>query len=403
MSIVTRTSLCLILVIASLGARPSAHAAGNIMLVLAPHCAEVDRTMCFDYQIVNGNTIKTNPLATGDILDIDILVRGADFARVRSVRSWLSYNPAILEARSVELTTALTSPTPGEQTIDAATGEVKIGGSTAGFSTPDTAIARVTFRVLSTTEDTEISFVDYQMNGTGKTAVNENTSTPLLSAEPATLNVTLASRSAVSSSQSSPGSEQSSARFPVTETSSSTSSVSSFSSSSVAGEASTFGILQVQDLRVTTRDSMVFVGWRELRSSELAGYNVYYGTVSGRYIQRRSVPSTSSSLVLRDLESGTTYFVAIRAVNTRDQESVFSQEVSVTVGQPETATAPLTNLPSDITAPPRNPVSTNGNGTITGETGTASTVMLLLLGSAVIGTFFAFKRQISLHTSPAHG
>jgi hypothetical protein len=129
---------------------------------------------------------------------------------------------------------------------------------------------------------------------------------------------------------------------------------------------------------------------------------VYYGTVSGRYIQRRSLPANATSLVLRDLEPGSTYFLAIRGVGAQTQESMFSQEVSVTVGKPETATSPLTGNVSDVTAPAGNPATTNGDREVRGETGMADTILYLVLASATLGTVLAFRRQLILHRTISH-
>ncbi len=423
--ILRRTSATLALVLLGLSnvSVVSAQDAGE-MLVLMPHCAEEDRTKCGEFPPMNGDTLKTNKMAAGDILDVDVVVRGPRFADVRTVRAWLSYDPAVLEVRSVELTSALPSPLPGEQAADTASKYVKIGGSTStGLGADNVAVARVTFRVIATTADTTIGFHDFQTSGNGHTAVNaertagddgagtfpappcidvlvgcRGSTTPLLLAEPGKLHVTLAEiqgggTTAVAAETSSMSSSTAtSTGNPLMQmTSSSTSSQTS------VGAVSSFTLLQVQDVRVTSRDTMIFLGWQGLKSSQLAGYNVYYGTVSGRYIQRRSVPATATSLVLRDLEPGTTYYLALRAVNTQEQESAFSQEVSVTVGQPETATAPLTGNISDVTAP-ANPTTSRGDTAIRGETGIGSTLLTFVLASAVLGTVFAFKRQMNLTT-----
>lgn len=418
---------------------PSGYAAGSMTLLLVPHCTE--QSACPEFAVLDAERFTTGKLAAGDILDIDVLVRGTDFAKVRSVRSWISYDTKVLEARSVELTPALPSPTPGEQNIEKSLGLVKIGGSsTNGFTSSDTRVARVTFRVLETTSDTELSFHGYNDAGNGQTAVNTDrnstsgldkgalppppcfdnilgcrgTPTPLLSGQPAKLRVQLSSglqgsiltaqAAEVSSSSSSISSSNSSniVDWEVQQTGggvanmSSSAAMTSSSVSSLSGQGSTFGILQVQDVRVTTKDNLIFLGWQALKSAELAGYNVYYGTVSGRYLQRRSVPATATSLVLRDLEPGTTYYLAVRAVNGQNQESVFSQEVSVTVGKPETATSPMTKLPADSGAITGNPIETRGGTTIKGETGSASVFAWILAGSALIGTVFAFRRQLIL-------
>lgn len=367
---------------------PAVYAVGSMTLLLLPHCTE--QTNCPEYAVADAEHFITNQLATGDILDLDVVVRGSDYAGVRSVASWISYDPKVLEARSIDMLPDILSPTPGEQTIDASQGIVKIGGNTtSGLQSPSARIARVTFRVLQAARNTELSFADFSAEGTGHTAVNGirqgddgDAEAPLLWGNPAKLTVKL-----TADTQPAAGG-----------TVSSTLSTSSMSSSAapVGTAGSSFGILQVQEVRVTTKDTVIFLGWQALKSSELVGYNVYYGTVSGRYIQRRSLPASSASLVLRDLEPGSTYFLAVRGVNAQDQETVFSQEVSVTVGQPETSTAPMTRLPVDTGSVTGNPIDTRGGTTINGETGSASMFLWILLGSACIGTAFAFRRQLVL-------
>lgn len=418
-----------------LGFIPVATAAGTMTLTLQPHCTEQDRSKCAEFVAADAKSLQTQKLNAGDIVDIDVVVRGAGFADVRSVRAWLKYDPIILEARSIELTSALPSPTPGEQSIDQIAKVVKIGGSTStGFQSDNTPVARVTFRVLATTENTSISFSDYNASGLGHTAVNGEktqnaggqgalpdapcidfvlgcggTTNPLLASEPTSLTVLLTHQAATADAAAVPQNRitqqqmtQTGGSVPPTNipfptgTTSTSSSASSQPSMQVPTQGSAFTLLQVQDVRLTSRENVIYMGWQALRSTELAGYNVYYGTVTGKYIQRKSLAPTATSLVLRDLEPGTTYYLAVRAVNKDGQESVFSQEVSVTVGQPETATVPLLTG-SATTPPPTNTIKNNGGKTIQGETGLGSSLLWIVLGSAGIGTFFAFRRQLALH------
>jgi hypothetical protein len=408
-----------------LNAIPVASAATTMTLTLQPHCAEQDRSKCTDFATADAKSLQTQKLNAGDILDVDIVVRGSGFADVRSVRAWLSYDPIVLEARSVELTSALPSPTPGEQTVDQIAKVVKIGGSTStGLAADNTPVARVTFRVLATTENTSISFYDYNSSGLGHTAVNGEkiqakddqgalpsapcidfvigcggTTNPLLASEPTSLTVVLSHQAADAAEAAAvpqsmidqenaqgSGIQPSTIPYPTATTSS--------AGAPMAPQGSAFTLLQVQDVRLTSRENVIYMGWQSLRSTELAGYNVYYGTVTGKYIQRKSLAPNATSIVLRDLEPGVTYYLAVRAVNTQGQESVFSQEVSVTVGQPETATVPLLN--GSITPTPTNTIKKNGGSQIQGETGLGSSLLWIVLGSAGIGTFFAFRRQISL-------
>ncbi len=172
-----------------------------------------------------------------------------------------------------------------------------------------------------------------------------------------------------------------------------------------AADNSAFSLLQVQNVRVTTEGSAIYLGWEALNSSQLKAYNVYYGTTTGRYIQRKTVESSVKSLAIRSLPIGTTYYFAVRAVNMVDQESAFSQEVAVTVGDPKTSTAPLAagSIPTD--GPGKNPVQgrvTGDGGTVPGATGIPSIALTLALLSAVIGTGFASRRQmVALTDTPS--
>ena len=375
---------------------PLATAESDVTLRLEPHCTNQDRTDCPQFDVADALHLTTGRYAAGDIVDIDVVLIGEAGKSIQLIRSWLQYDPQILEARSVDLTPAIAQPIPGEQTFDAQAGLIKIGGNAAlNLSNDRVSIARITFRVISATQNTTLSFVNYQENGSGQTAVNaagSGASLPVMHGNPSMLKVKLADATASESSASSVSSSANSEPAPVIE---------QIQNSSSAAATSAFSLLQVQDVRVTSHESSIFLGWLPLRSSELKGYNVYYGTVSGKYMQRRSIPSTATSLVIRDLTSGTPYYLAIRGVNQSEQESVFSQEVSVTVGDPDTSTSPLVagidgfdRLTTGITpAPKGNPIQTRGGNEVSGTTGTGDTVLFLAMFSGLIGTTFAVHRQ----------
>jgi len=161
-------------------------------------------------------------------------------------------------------------------------------------------------------------------------------------------------------------------------------SVASSSVGSTQESGTAFTQLQVRNMRITTEGTSLYVAWDPLVSSKLKAYNLYYGTTSGRYIQRKTVSAESTSMAIRSLPEKTTYFVAIRALNQNDEESAFSQEVAVEVGNPKTSTAPLTG---DLLKT-KNPV------TVPGETGIPSIFALILTLSAITGTVLASRRQV---------
>lgn len=65
--------------------------------------------------------------------------------------------------------------------------------------------------------------------------------------------------------------------------------------------------------------------------TNLAGYNIHYGTASGQYTQTVSVSNPGiATYVVQNLAPGTYYF-AVAAVNASGMESPLSAEVSATV------------------------------------------------------------------------
>lgn len=426
-------SLAIVLTTLSIGIDTVKAQSMDTSLVLMPHCVEADRTKCQSFQALDPSTLTTEKHAVGDIIDVDIVLRTEKPKDVETVRAWLSFDTKALEARSVELSKDINSPLPGEQTIEKSMGIVKIGANVGGrINANEVVIARVTFRVLTAESNAIISFHHYLPNGQGETAVNgkEGTSTDsrggtlpkppcfdkilgctpeinaLLTVEPSTVHVTLVDPSAtqvvpvVSAEQA----------LTVQNTSTGTPTVmpvmenrgSEQASTPPTSQVSAFTLLQVQNLRVTTRDRDIYVGWMPLGSSELKGYNVYYSTVSGRYVQRHTLPDNTTSYTIRDLEPGSTYFIAIRAFNQNNVESAFSQEVSVTVGRPETSSAPLSAITQEPTPLDGNPITTRGGPSITGETGAPSVLFIVIAISAVLGTLLAFHRQLILHRSTYH-
>lgn len=418
------------------------------MLSLEPHCTQEDRSSCAAFGVVDASRVTTLTMNVGDILDIDVVLRTNQPAAVRDIRSWLKYDKAVLEARSIELGSVITSPIPGEQSIDSTQSIVKIGGGVQGLSQNVVTVARVTFRVIKAGTDTTVEFDQFLPSGAGHTAVNgEGVSqpgvdnyngslpappcidvligcgttarTPMLLARPASLVVELGDSVQSSSSSQATGTTSggNGAGVLTTLTQSSSSSVSgqtgnaagttstAGSTSSAAGSSTRFDVapsgftlLQVQGVQVTTRDASAYLGWQELKSTEVKGYNIYYGAVSGRYLQRRSIPPSYTSTIIRDLEPGQQYYFAVRAYNERNEETMFSREVSVIIGQPETASSPL--LASGLNDNNvENVMYSKGGTTITGETGVGTSVMFLLIVSAVIGTIFAFRRQLTFPRS----
>jgi hypothetical protein len=62
----------------------------------------------------------------------------------------------------------------------------------------------------------------------------------------------------------------------------------------------------------------------------VAGYLVYYGTASGKYIHVEDV-GQNTQVNISNLQEGVTYYFAVTAYDTSWNESVFSEEVTILI------------------------------------------------------------------------
>lgn len=408
-------------VVASLMPLPAGAQSENpgSMLLMRPHCENPSDTTgsaptfsefmrsgvgdCKNYSARDPQTQQTSAMNIGDVLDMDIVVFNPTHASITSARAWLSYDPQTLQGVGVELKD-LPVPTPGEADFSAAEGLAKLNASAAPSQKVDSwlvTVARVKLRVLRAPRAgiSPLGFYDLQPGKEGHTRVLANVDGQeknLLPSELGTLVVVINPAPASSSSSSSQGTviqpPVSSSSVPIEPPSSSVSSDSS-SSQPMEGDRSPFVLLQVQNLRATTEGGSISVAWNKLPSSNVVGYNLYYGTEKGRYIQRKSITSDTSSDIIRGLPVNTVYYLAVRAYNGQNEETAFSKEVMIKTGDPRSSTAPLSLEGGTITS--GNPLQGNITGTsVPGKSGLPSGVTLLFVACAVMGTLMAFRRQL---------
>lgn len=399
---------------------PAAAAEDAPTLTFRPHCEKEAAADCPAFDVLDPTSLKTPPLQKGQMLDIDIILQNPSAAAIQRVRVWLSYDTQILDGTSIALGKSLPIPIPGEADFSAADGQAKIAATAADEASlpkdKTIVVARVQFRVKQAPQGgkSPIAFYDEKADTQGHTyaAAAGDASPNMLSQTLGTLTVIVqpdqTSSAAAPKAGTGAGAIASSASSAHSAGASAASSIARSSAGSTL--PASFLLLQVQNVRISTEGTALYIAWDPLSSSQLKGYNVYYGTQTGRYIQRRSLPITGHSLIVRDLPPDATYYAAVRGVNEQDQESAFSQEVAVQIGKPATSTAPLIGRPQDPsdlsadTTPPPNPVSHAANGTnVPGEAGLPSLLIVFLAISAVIGTLLAFRRQMAaspLRTRP---
>lgn len=409
-------------------------AENNAALRLRPHCNSTHQQECASYTVKDPMTLMTPELTSGSILDMDLVIDNPTGQPVSRVRGWMSYDPVLFEGKRIEPVEKFPIITPGEADFAPLQGFIQIGLSTANNATvTDTTIPVARMQLLvkqaPPAGKTVIAFYDVRTDTSGHTHVivkegaeEKNILTEILGSLLVSFKANNALASAASSASSaatslsfatssveSPAasSETAIASSATSETASSTSSMAGSSPEAGSGifapgtpDRTSFVLLQIQNVRVTTEGSTVYVAWDPLASSELQGYNVYYGTEMGRYLQRRTLPVESNTVALRALPLDTMYYLAVRAINTKNEESAFSQEVAVKVGDPGSSTAPLRGI-TDDSPKGQNPLEQNGApaSSVPGETGSPTMIIVFLLLSTVIGTLIAFRRQFVAVTS----
>ncbi len=375
---------------------------GGAILKLRPHCAEEDQTKCAAYAVKDPQTLQTPELAVSSLLDMDLVLENPGRKPVSRIRGWMSYDPAILEGTKVEAGKAFPVIVPGEADFAALQGFIQIGLQTVNNASVSDAvipIARIQMNVkkFPAGGKTVLAFYDVKDSTDGHTAVvvkEDGKETNILGDTLGSLLVQIKNAPTSAESATSASSEWKDSSVSSVSSLSSPSSLSSLSSSASSTRTS-FVLLQVQNLRVTTEGSTVYLAWDPLASGELEGYNLYYGAETGRYIQRRSLPATASTLSIRVLPLGTTYYFAVRGVNKANEESAFSKEVAVNVGDPKTSTNPLVGGAKNTGPQGKNPLTGKPTKAVPGKTGMSSNIALLLVLSAVIGTLFALRRQMT--------
>jgi hypothetical protein len=417
----------------------------DVSLTLRPHCSsdifgiehiggevpfndeyEMGEDGCPNFVVEDPETIKTDLLEVGDELDFDISISNPNLQSVDSVRVWLSYDPVILEGISIHVSDSFPTVTPGESDFDTENGYVMIEArnDTEDSNEDDSIlVARVRFLVKETSPaGTPISFYDPQDGGhTSISSIINEVETYILSDPLGSLHVVFSNNdleeeeiaeeetteedNPEGESNSSEGkSDDAGALFEELEEETDppeeeviieeeNNEEQQEEDEENTNQRTPFSLLQVRNIRITTEGSSLYIGWDSINHSSVKAYNIYYGTTSGRYIQRKTVNGVMDSLIIRSLPINTTYFVAVRAVSDEDEESAFSQEASVTIGDSNTSTAQLITGtgPNGV-----NPLQNEYN--VPGETGLPSKIALFVILSAIIGTVVALRRQSAYAT-----
>lgn len=123
----------------------------------------------------------------------------------------------------------------------------------------------------------------------------------------------------------------------------------------------------------------VLVSWNANTEDDLAGYKIYYGTASRSYGAGLDVGNVTS-YQFNDVTLGRTYYVAVTAYDTSNNESGYSQEASITTSS------------ADVT-PPTGTILINGGSGTTPSRAVTLTLKASDSGSGVAGMRFSNDGQ----------
>jgi len=275
---------------------------------------------------------SANQAVQGQEFTVDIELKNPSLQNVISVRAWLDYNPTVLEAESIDTQdTLFTLSAPGEDTVSAAEGKVKIGRSNiaGGMKEAEAKVATVKFKVLAAMAGkTQIGFYDYQVSELGHTSVNiieDAFPLNILSKEPQKIEIQLNPGGAVAPAPAVTQPNPTPVVQPNTD---------------IGGGQVAYSLSRPQGLMANTGSGTIDLVWSAPRDIARMGFNIYYGKTSGQYTRRRTVGETTA-FRLEGLSNNEAYYLAVTAYDSLNRESDYSNEVGVIVGQPLSSTAPF--------------------------------------------------------------
>ena len=276
-------------------------------------------------------------------LQVRISIKNPSNQAVISVQSWLKYDQNALKKAQKNALNVENSDfdfvAPGENEFDEQQGIVKIGRSSikGEVRTNEIEVAIVTFEKLQQ-KDSKIEFYDYRSDHTGKTSIRileDGFPVNILKEKPKEFEVSVESNVSEQKDSVTPTpiqKEESKKTVPDAIPLTLPPVKKEISPKEVKAPENT----RPDGVRITTENSSVMVLWTP--DPSVKGYNLYYGTKSGFYIQRK-VLSNVSSYQLEGLSVGKRYYFAITSYDHTEKESAYSNEVSVVVGNPDSSSA----------------------------------------------------------------
>lgn len=92
----------------------------------------------------------------------------------------------------------------------------------------------------------------------------------------------------------------------------------------------------------------ITLAWNPSPSSNVAGYDIYYGTSSGDYMTAVPVSATATNVTIRGLTPGVTYYFAATSFDNSGNVSVYSPEISAVAGATSSAVPTMTSIVNSL-------------------------------------------------------
>ena len=316
-------------------------AMGEATLVLSPTCPQGVETCV---QSFKDHDQAIASYVEGNELSIDVMINNPDRKNVISARTWFTYNPAHLEAVEIDTKDSLfTLVAPGEDVIEESEGLIKIGRSNiaGGVGTAEAKVATVRFKVITPKAiTTSIEFYDYQVSELGHTSLNviENDfPVNILVKAPKTLKINL----------NGGGTESTGSGTSMTGLGSNPSGLPVATPIDIGGGQTPLGIaanlIRPDGLQIDTDGTNVILKWKTGQQNAIRGYHVYYGRTSGNYTRHKDAGMVNR-IRIENLPIGEVYYFALTAYDANGNESDYSNEVGIIVGQRLSSTAPMEGL-----------------------------------------------------------
>lgn len=369
--------------IASVAFAQSASATADIEFSL--NCNAPEPTECVVLESDNETAVQIEQdVSAGDTFALHIFVDNPEGQGIVSVSSWLKYQPDTLKAMEIsDQGSGFPLAAPDGNEIDEASGVVKIGRAVAGGTVSDQKIlvATVVFQVVSAISgQTEISFVNFQQEALGNTAVftlDPQVFQPIniLEREPKKLQITF-SGGTYSAPPSDTATPHDSSQEPTPPS---------------QPDVDADQLPRPEGVRIQTSLESTDLIWQISDHPDVHGYYVYWSTQSGFYIHRVDTGNTNHA-EFSDLEQGTKYYFAVTAYDESGRESDYSDEVFAIHGEPGSESHRFMLQDRDGHSHDQSLQNLTTSDKNLDETGPAETMAIALAILGMCFVFFSFRR-----------